>query len=361
MAQKACGSNSPSIFKKECVMTNKNPVVPVFGPYFNGNFGDDLMGHLIASCLADAGYKPRLWRGPDNTFMGRRWETVSTMKELVKDAKCVIFGGGLPFCNSDFTPYWDAMSEMVDECEAADIPIIAISVGSHGHHEGMHPSAEKLVASSAFTAASLRLKVDVDWLRSKGKEVEYIPDIVLTALPYRRRKEVRNILLCLGYGWWEKPLLGWLVRCLTARGFRVKTIGQFADGFPNAESYYHEPETRLANTGPDSVTEAIRAADVVVATGLHIGITALSSGAEFVSYQSVGKTLTFMEQCGRADQTLPSRNKLERLFGVFRLYKILISLKIKSADPEFESMRSEAEGHCRFMLEQVKHYNSAQT
>ena len=334
-------------------MEKQKPVVPVFGPYFNGNFGDDLMGHLMATCLEDAGYRPRLWRGPDNTFRGRKWDVASDMPTFIKDAKCVVFGGGLPFCNSDFTPYWDAISEMVDACEAANIPIIAVSVGSHGHHESMHPAAEKFVASSAFTAASLRLKVDVEWLRSKGKEVEYIPDIVLTSMPYKPRKELKNVLLCMGVGSKERPLINWMVRRLQKRGIKVSTVGQFAEGFPMSENYYHTAGTKVVNDGPDSVAAAIEKADVVVATGLHIGITALSNGAEFVAYRAAGKAATFMGQCGRGHQVIPVGNKLTRIFRPYQLYKKILQVNFAQDDSTFKEMADAAQGHCRFMLEQV--------
>jgi hypothetical protein len=334
-------------------MNNKKPVIPVFGAYFNGNFGDDLMGHLIASRLADSGYHPRLWRGPDNTFRGRKWETASTMDEFVKGAKCVVFGGGLPFCNSDFTPYWEAISEMVDVCEKETIPIIAISVGSHGHHNDMHPAAVKLVGSPMFKAASLRLQGDVEWLRATGKDVEYVPDIVLTAMPYQPRTRISHVLLCMTAGLWDKLLLDRLVCRLRRRGFTVSTIAQFADGFDWSERYYHGKGTKIVNSGPDSVTEAIRDADVVVATGLHIGITALSGGAEFVSVRTAGKTASFMKQCGREGQTIAPKNKFERVFSYYRLYKILTQIVPKKNDVLFRAQCDAAEGHYRFMLERL--------
>ena len=336
-------------------MQGNEPVVPVFGPYFNGNFGDDLMGHLIASCLKDAGYRPKLWRGPDNSFRGRKWDTASNMKDFLKGARCVVFGGGLPFCNSSFTPYWKAIDEMVDECERLKIPIIAISVGSHGHHDDLHPVATKLVESPLFTAASLRLKVDVDWLKSKGKDVEYHPDIVLTAMQYNPRKEFKNILLCMAVGKYFKPFARMMVFCLRMRGYSVSTIGQFADGFPRSERYFHGRDTKVENTGPDSVVKAIGHADIVVASGLHIGITGLSGGAEFAAYWATGKTTSFMEQCGRSKQVVPRSCKIAKPLGFYRLYKVLTG--IGSVDnKEFSDMVSAAKGHCDFMLKRLAPY-----
>ena len=74
--------------------------IAIYGAYKNGNFGDDLMGHLIAERLSQAGYLPRLWMGPRNRFRGHTWRIYSDMRSFVSGAACVFsaaaWSSGIP-------------------------------------------------------------------------------------------------------------------------------------------------------------------------------------------------------------------------------------------------------------------------
>jgi hypothetical protein len=316
------------------------------------------MGHLIALNLYNAGYEPVLWRGPNNSFAGKTWEIVSDMNEFVRDSKCVVFGGGMVFGDSGFEAYWRAISDLVDVCEAMKVPIFAISVGSNGSHERMNPAAHKLIMSSMFKAASLRLECDVDWLCSQGKQAEYIPDIVLTTLQYKRRKQIKKAAFCIKIRPWERPLLDWVVARLHARGIDVNTIGQFPDDLPVAGIFYHGKGTRIVNTGPESVVEVVRQADVVIGTGLHVGMAALSGGAEFISYRGEGKTVAFMRQCDRSKQVIGVKSKFGKPFCFYRLYRKICCLQRLDNDTKFTEMKKESERHYHFLHQMIREYSA---
>jgi polysaccharide pyruvyl transferase WcaK-like protein len=328
--------------------------VAVFGAYSNGNFGDDLMGHLIASSLAGAGYTPRLWRGPNNAFRGKTWTTYSDMERFVSGSACVVFGGGMVFGDSRFSAYWADISKLVDVCEALRVPIVAISVSSNGVYDNLNAAAKKLLASPMFKAATPRLMCDADWLKKQGMHVAYIPDIVLTAMAYKPKVEMKRVMIAVHSRPWERPLLDWVVSKLLSRGIEVLTIGPLQDGTSNVDSYYHRLGTKVRNDGPSSVLDAVRDVDVLIGSGLHIGMAALAGGAEFISYRGEGKTHHFMEECGRRRLVIKATRKLEKLFCFYRLHRLLLGPVDGGGHDTLQDMMAQAHQHYRFMLDQIE-------
>jgi hypothetical protein len=335
-------------------MEMKKQIVPVWGAYYNGNFGDDLMGHMIASRLEDVGYSPRIWTDSDAFFKEKKWEYTLDLEKFIENASCVVLGGGLLFSKSNFSSYWHGLDALITLCEEKEIPIIGISIGSQGCHANMSLAAQKLINSPIFIAASLRLECDVEWLRNRGKNVQYFPDIVLTAMQYEKKEKINNVLLCLSVRTWEKPLIDWVVCRLKKREITVSTVGQYADDFSAMKNFYHARDSKVPNNGPNSVMDAIRNADVVVASGLHVGVASLSSGAEFIAYQAAGKTTEFMKQCGRQNQALRSKTKLGRLILFFRLYKSICALRFHGVDNDILKIKNAAGKHYDFMIKAVE-------
>ena len=330
----------------------KTPI-PVFGAYFNGNFGDDLMAHLIAERLNAAGYAPRLWRGPTDAYAGRQWPVAEDMESFLEGARCVVCGGGMVLAISDYRDYWQDFQAMAEACVRRDIPVIAISVGSDGLRMQLHPAVQFLIDSGGLRAASCRLKDDAAWLRRLGVPCSYIPDIVLTSGLRRPRREIKRVLLCLSVHPVEAHLLNWTCKRLEGAGMVVYTMGQRTDGTHEIAQAYHGHGTRLANSGLDSVVAAIGEADVVVASGLHVGVAAMAAGAEFVSYRGTGKTRDFMSECGHRGRVLEASGRVGKLLCAFRLARLVLSISPRENDPVVQDLQQAAQEHFAFMLEHL--------
>ena len=335
-------------------MTENKPVVAVFGAYDNENYGDDLMAHLFAQRLSEAGYRPRLWRGPEHGNQGRRLEIATDMATFVGGAAAVVVGGGVTLSNSNLHTYWNGLGALTEACEREGCPMVAISVGSNGTPDAIHPAVIRMLKSTALRAVSVRLECDEAWVRQFGKPARFIPDIVLTALPYRERSAIRDVLLCLAVGTWERPLLQWLVTKLTAKGLRVRAVSQFPDDHARAINFFRTPATHVRHEHTEQMSGLLRDADLVVATGLHVGIAALAGGAEFISYRGRGKTVTFMNECGLARQVIQAEGRFGKLCCFWKLWRLLDTFEPDPAScARLRDMQERAFDHYSFMLEHI--------
>lgn len=336
-------------------------VVPVFGAYFNGNFGDDLMGHLIAEKLVEAGYEPLLWRGPDYPISGKRWKTANCVDEFLKDANCVVFGGGMVFCNSNFPEYWQGMSDILDECEARNLPIIAISVGSDGHFDSLHPVANRLIRSPMFVAASLRLEADVKYIREVAKNASIVrfSDIVLTSSKLRERKRISNVIVCLPVGKMERFLLRGVFSIMRLRKIKVQSISQFTDESPMSKHFMKIAGYHISNQGVDSLLQAVRESDVVIGRGLHVGMTGLAGGAAFISYKGTGKSVTFLREIGRGESVVGANQFLMKPFLFIKLLHLIRPSLLYISDFLREN-QADAEQHYCFMLDRLNDIQAGQ-
>ncbi len=331
------------------VEVNK-PVVPVFGAYFNGNFGDDLMAHMIAGRLAGEGYSPRLWRGPTDAFRGHAWPVANDVDGFLEGARCVVCGGGMILGDSNYREYWDDFHAVADACISKSIPMLAISVGGDGASRQLNPVVQKLVDAGALRAVSCRLDTDVGWLTSLGVSARYIPDIVLTAGTHRTRHEIKKVLFVLAVHPLEKILLERACSRLNAQGIKVYTMGQRIDGASGSRRAFHGKTERIENRGLHTVMQTLSDVDAVVASGLHMGVAALSCGAQFISYRGAGKTREFLRECGLEDASIQGRGLHGKLLSAYRLPGKISRLKPFVPGERFSELRKGADEHYDFML-----------
>lgn len=332
-------------------------VVAVFGAYFNGNFGDDLMGHLIATNLSEAGYEPLLWRGPDYSIGGKKWKNADHVDDFLKDTRCVVFGGGMVFCNSNFPEYWQDMADVLDVCEKRNIPIVAISVGSDGHFDNLHPISNRLLKSSALVAVSLRLTTDVEPVKSFSQDrciVQY-SDIVLASSILTQRERAVKVLICMAVGRIERFLLGISFLMMRLKGLEVCSISQFVDSRPESNHFIKLNGKNYSNKGVTSVLEAVRNCDVVIGRGLHVGMAALASGSSFVSFRSTGKTVIFMNEIGQGENVITTNARIVKPWLFLKLFKVVGAMKPR-IDNSLYTLQQNAGEHYRFMLDQIDRY-----
>jgi hypothetical protein len=327
--------------------------VSVFGAYFNGNFGDDLMGLQLAQELKNHGYQPVLWRGPDLKVSGEVWDIATSVDEFLKDTICVVFGGGMVLCDSNFPEYWLDMKGVLDACECRGIPIIGISIGSDGKFDNLNPTAKKFVCSKELKAISLRLVNDVSFVRKLNPtvKIDQYDDIVLCSSFPKPRKNIRKILVCMPVSKIEQQLIKISGFILTLLGREVSSISQFKDDVHESTSFI-KFKKHIKNHGVDSVLTAVRDCDLLIGRGLHVGVSALASGASFISYKGTGKTSSFLTEYGMAENHIAKRRPVIRPLMFLILIKKVLNVKTSNVSAVFDR-RAKAEKHFEFMISEL--------
>ena len=332
----------------------ENKVVPIFGAYFNGNFGDDLMAYLFAECLETKGYIPLLWGGPNYEINGKIWKSVKCVDTFLENAKCVVFGGGMVFCDSFFPEYWNSMEKIIDVCENKDIPIILVSVGSDGDFKNINPVAKRLIRSPVMKAVSLRLKSDLAFVQENthNTEISCYQDIILTSSKIKERLSKEKVLFCITVSKWEKILMHFLILLMKRKKIKVNSISQFIDKTPNASSYYKVRNNHLENKGVDSLIEAVKESDIVIARGLHVGMFGIASGATFISYKGTYKTSSFLKEVNLVNNYIQSCSLFFKPFLFLKLYQV-IKRNLTEKKITHSLSQLDAENHYHFLFRQL--------
>jgi polysaccharide pyruvyl transferase WcaK-like protein len=97
----------------------------------------------------------------------------------------------------------------------------------------------------------------------------------------------------------------------------------------------------------------LRGVDILVGTGLHVGMSALSSGCDFIAYKSKKKTRSFMNEIQKHSDSIYPK---VRMFSILLLLsKLLRKLITRPSLPVgMPGLINDAEGHFRYLEEQVK-------
>lgn len=329
--------------------------ISIFGAYFNGNFGDDLMAHLVAKDLLQNDLYPLLWKGPAYEIESIHWDTAREMNEFTERADCVIIGGGMFLSNSGYGELWNDLESLVFHCELKEIPIIAVSIGSNETTEKLHPAAEKLINSPALKAISFRLASDATKFRHRTSNIttSQFSDIVLTSSEYRARAKPKKVLVCLPAGKIENKLIQLALFILRLYGYSTNSISQFTDSSPESFHYVRIKGNHYANTGIDSMLSAVRDCDILVGRGLHVGMAALAGGAIFISHRGSGKTERFLKSLDLDKFMIKSKTKFEKITAPLKLVKLILSSS-HAGSPIFKTRTKDAQMHYGFIHDFLK-------
>ena len=339
-------------------MANEIKKIAIFGAYFNHNFGDDLQGFLIANKISTLGYHPVLWRGPNYKIENKKFEIADNLNSFLDSASFLIIGGGMLFCNSNYHELWNDLDLIIEGCEKNNIPMMAISVGSDGDFKNINNVSQRFLESRQLKAISLRLKDDFDELKklSLCNDIEFYPDIVLTSSKLIQRSKISNILICISLNKIEWFFISvFLFKLFPNLNFF--TLSQFSEESSLSRLYVQIKNNHLKNNGVDDVLNILRKSDLIIGKGLHIGMSGLASGANFISMYGTGKSISFLKSIGHDKYIIyPNKNPIKRIINWLKILKIL--KKPLMINNNLIDIQSNAHNHYNFLKDRLDKYMS---
>lgn len=329
--------------------------ISLFGAYYNCNFGDDLMAYLIAESLEQEGYSPVLWKGPEEECIIKNWKKTGDIDDFLSTSSHLIIGGGMWLSNSSYSELWNDLKVVTEACEKKRIPITAISIGSDNDFENLNSAAKYLLNSPALIAIAARLDSDLDFIRknTKEKKITHHHDIVLTSSTFAHRRKLRKVLFCIPTTPAERFMFRIFMVILRLFGYRFHSISQFSDKSENSKNFYRIKGSHKPNSRINDVLAAVRDCDILIGSGLHVGVSALASGARFISYGGSGKTRKFMNEIGTQGLVIDRSSKINKLLAPLRTIVKILSLR-SADDSELTSEKRDASRHYDFMLESIR-------
>ncbi|HOX07249.1 MAG TPA: polysaccharide pyruvyl transferase family protein [Planctomycetota bacterium] len=298
--------------------------VGIWGSYGYGNYGDDVMAVIFAEETKREGHHPIVYRLNRRLAERHGVGCSEDLAELVSSSDLMIIGGGAMLTT---LPWWKRLLRIHQtpaDHGAADLlaalsrsprAIYSISIGGDGTRvdaRSLPASVRSLFGSEFYRGGTVRLPSDRALLAALGKNAECYPDVLLGLRDYwpsrnggRDASDDRwQIGVCL-----SRRRGGGLFRALADyaaarrdvelhvisshletqwRTNEVSVVPGCAGG--TVRSYQHHD--------PVETAQFLGSLDVVISTKLHVGITALSYGAMFLSYAGEPKTRAALRELG---------------------------------------------------------------
>lgn len=363
------------------------PKVTVFGFYGLGNFGDDLMGWMIARQLAALG-KPSvlcsLSDQPSDSLQVADFteasiaSTRSIEQALENSTAAVLGGGGLLVPHTDrklkrFAPYFSKIEHLLDSIERRGIPLALISVGGDGDPSPDNLSRRARKALGHASMVTTRNPSDVALLEKCGITSHCYPDLVWLASTFLRHgwpsdslrekthdldrplrigldlyasnligKGMLRFLACL-YGLaWTTPYLQFVTinskhaRCGTSSG-----VGTALSAATVEHYQFHDFESDFAK---------LASLDLLVSSRLHVPIVALQLGVPTISVFAEAKTRIFFEANGLSGAYFGG-DRTNQLVSLLRDQVALRAWLHAFAFPDLAQLRAAGGGHFRRLQE----------
>lgn len=292
--------------------------IGIWGNYFAGNFGDDLMAVMLARWLEAQGLSPLIYRLDAGIAERYRIPATSDLREFLGASSRVVLGGGGYLTHHRFLRrlrqrIWRLVGTDTErEIQALLMltrehapRVAAISVGGDGDPAiPLTGWRRRLWTDLSFSPVTVRLPSDTVRLGALSYAAESHPDMVLAArdvlsLPGKatrrkdtfrigfnvRRRHSKNLLRQLDNIRRQEPRVEFVEFDNHLPGY-VKQYGLRGEA---AVGLKHLPYR-----GPLELLDELADMDLVVSANLHVGVAALSLGVPFISYNGPPKARAFL-------------------------------------------------------------------
>jgi len=291
--------------------------IAIWGDYGHGNYGDDIMAVMFALELKNNGYDPIVYN-LDSYISGKyQISTTSSLDVLIRDASiCVIGGGGL-LVGDNYIRILAKKHAFLFEysfyllekaLKKYDCPCFALSIGGNGNGSKTHLPyfRKRFWKNGNCKFATVRLKEDISLLSTLNVKVEYIPDVLLS-IPFmfnvKKTDNTKHDRVKVGLNLIEKDCKKLIEKSIEVARLRPSTdfyfIKSHLDGYKT--TYEALPPTfdlpnlhHFKYDDPINMINFISSLDILISSKLHLGVTALSLGVPFYSYQGKLKTRSFL-------------------------------------------------------------------
>lgn len=296
----------------------------IWGCYWQGNFGDDLMAVLMARDLQNMGHDVLVFRLPSNIASKYSLKSVNDVETGVAWADVVLLGGGavLKAALPGWRKIFSASSREIErEIEKLAIELIkkkkalyCCSIGSDGVSSLMQlsPARKKLICETDFRGGSLRLEKDVSMFDVlDNSEVFYSPDILLSSylkFPVNgyENRESNRVKIGVNVSKRDGLFVRRLVRKLEKFSnmeisfllTHSKSSGIVSEYASDNVKFQGRPVPVLINDDPVEFLNRLKEFDIVISVKLHLGLVAMMGGATFFSYKGKEKTKSQLASFG---------------------------------------------------------------
>lgn len=332
--------------------------IAIWGSCNYGNYGDDIMVLMFARFIKEHGATPVTYRLDSRLAKIYDVKTVSTLEELVKEAKFTLIAGGSWLEKKQFKEenfgFEKDFIDLLSTLEKYNCPLYSFSIGGDGHEDPsiLTKSRLSLFSSDVYKGGSVRLPEDVKLLKTLGKEVKLFPDIVLSLPKFWAPKTDTKS---------EKGLKIGLQ--LSSNGIKIfKTIDLISWVYPNQ---YYSINSHLPNYGldyelkfpeltskkqnfqyedPQTFIDFISSLDILISSKLHTTVTAISYGVPILLLGGLNKTKNFLKSI-HAENSITEAKTINKY--------LLMNTPIKESNKNFDwdlIQRQQMESYQHFEL-----------
>lgn len=299
--------------------------VGIWGSYDKGNFGDDLMAIMFSRFLYDRNIEHVVFNTTQELKPQIFGNTITSIDQFVKESDLVIIGGGGMLVNNSVLRFLVKREAYEFEKSFYDLlkylrkynkKLLPFSIGG-GENGSLNNPYKKVLFSSNFTVGgTVRLPSDLGLVDSGL--FNYYPDVVLSAnkifaLPEPESKgnsPKKRIILNLKTKNCSE-FVKFLDDNIDLNSFEVYSFSSHSN--LNEDYGHYEYVKKGFHLTFNTVTEALShlsSADYIISSKLHVGVAAMSYGAQFISFNGPEKAKSFLKNEGLERQVINSPREI---------------------------------------------------
>ncbi|MEP1870516.1 MAG: polysaccharide pyruvyl transferase family protein [Paraglaciecola sp.] len=325
--------------------------VAIWGSYEHGNFGDDLMAIIFAAHLKKLGCEPIVFRLDSEIAKRYSVETTNDINKLLENSSLVLIGGGgMLVVDPSVRRYFSRVAwnfesdfkQLLKALKSHNLKVIPLSIGGNGENklDVTLPKYRRAVFSRYCDRATLRLSGDIPLANKLDIEFECIPDILLgtaklfNGIARPPKTNLKRIGINIVGATTEKLAIMLEEYCSNNEDVEVVFINTHLDGYGhNYERVKSELSceriTNFCHNDDFSRTFSLLASlDLLISSKLHLGVTAMTFGTPFISYQGKKKTNSFLKNVSIAktvyfnkeEDEIVAKLKSEEFFNFNSMY-----------------------------------------
>lgn len=304
-------------------MVTTRKLIAIWAPLKYANYGDDLQAVILSKFIIKNGYDIKIFQLEKSLANKYDLDSVDNVEDLVSHAfLCIIAGGSflMPlnpikrWLHPNYKEIENSYGELYVACRKYGCPLLPISIGGDGNvHKPLWEIPIKryhLLKSDLFMNGTVRLKGDLNMMRSLGKDFKYYPDMLLQSGNIFKISELSNGTKKLRIGlnfkrgrYLDKKFLHELLlysqKYSDVDFFFIKSHMDVAEiDYEYIPKKCNENIHIMKYENPEQTLRELSYLHCVISSKLHIGLTAISVGTPFLSYRGQGKTKAFLRSIG---------------------------------------------------------------
>lgn len=343
----------------------------IWGCYWQGNFGDDLMAVIMSKYFLDKGHEIKVFRLPQPLSDEHDLDVCSNVEEGVAWADVVLLGGGaflqrrfslvLKMLSSAIRDIYKELEKLYVALEASNKKFAFCSIGSSGASafEDLDLVVRKILSLGSNQGGSVRLRKDIDLLKHLKPQcrVEFFPDVLLSSYLYvgaieKVSPQDGKLRIGVNVSRRDRNLVRAMLEWQEKNSERVNLDFVLTHSIDSGiRSEYISPHKRVGSVvhvEPYDFARTLQEFDCIISIKLHLGLVALAGGTAFISYKGQPKTIDQLTDLNLANFIF-SRHEVKSILAT--LDTLLAGNEILSLSQldRIECLKQEAVKHLPFI------------